>query len=138
MHFPGRGEYTARLELGRNGTEAAGAFFLDLAQHGEHVGYALCHLAAASLPHHCGHGGRGRHQARVAQLHPARLGHGQGRARALADQPSLQLRHCRHLRDQELADRSGWHGGQVAEHHAGLAAALDHGEQEARVAGQAV
>ena len=77
-------------------------------------------------------------QPRVAQHGAARLGGGQRRAGALRDEPGFQLGNSGHLRQQELAHRTRRHAGQVAEHHAGLAGALDDVQQEARVPGQPV
>lgn len=55
VHLARRGEHAACLEPGGDGAQAACAFVLHLAQHDEHVGRALFHLAAARLPCHRGH-----------------------------------------------------------------------------------
>jgi predicted RNA-binding Zn-ribbon protein involved in translation (DUF1610 family) len=126
------------VHLRRNGTKAARPSGLHLAHHGQHIRCSRCYLPAARLPGRCRHLCRCRGKGGVAEADTTRLRDGQGRARALADQPGFQLGNRRHLRDQELADRPGRHSGKVAEHDTGLAAALHHGQQEARVARQPV
>lgn len=126
------------LQPSRNLPEAARALRLNLAHHWQHVGCSRRHLATAGCPRRCGHGRRCGGRGGVAQADAPRLCYRQGGARALADKPGLELGNGGELRDHELADRPGRDAGKVAEHHAGLAAALDHGQQEAGVTRQPV
>jgi len=105
---------------------------------GQHVGRPGACLRAFGHGSRAGVLGRSCPQPRVAQHGAARLGGGECRPGTLADQPRLQLGDGGHLRQQELAHRPRRHAGQVAEHDAGLAGALDDVQQEARVAGQPV
>jgi hypothetical protein len=62
----------------------------------------------------------------------------QGGLGALRYKASLQCRHGCHLVQHERANRTDRQRRQLAEHHAALAAAFDHGQQEADVPGEPI
>jgi hypothetical protein len=77
------------VQLRCDSPETARAFCLHLVHYGQHVRCSCCYLTAARLPCRCRHLCRGRGRGGVAEANTTRLRYGQGRARALADQPEV-------------------------------------------------
>ncbi len=74
----------------------------------------------------------------TAQDTPTGLCSSKGCFGPAADKASLQLAHRCHLGNQEFPNWPDWYLRQVTEHHASFSGTLNHGQQEAGIAGKSI
>lgn len=117
----------------RGGARALGG--VDKHQRPRRVVARLAHPHRASPAGELGVAGP---QSRVAEDDTARLGSGERRPGAFGDQTPLKLGDGGERGNEEAPGRAGRYLGQIAEHDPAFATAIDHTEQEPRVARQPV